>query len=84
MFDDRSIRPTYHPSCSSAGRARVTELGSARPLPWRQPFAGSGRCVSFREDERRIRNGHGAENFSRLSRFALDLFERNQNVKLGI
>lgn len=40
--------------------------------------------VSFREDERRIRKGHGAENFSRLSRIALNLLKRDKTVKAGI
>jgi predicted transposase YbfD/YdcC len=40
--------------------------------------------VSFREDERRIRVGHGAENFSRLCRLALNLLKRDTTVKAGI
>lgn len=40
--------------------------------------------VSFGEDERRIRRGHGAENFSRLNRIALNLLKRDQTVKIGI
>jgi predicted transposase YbfD/YdcC len=40
--------------------------------------------VSFREDERRIRKGHGAENFSRLCRIALNLAKRDKTVKNGI
>jgi predicted transposase YbfD/YdcC len=40
--------------------------------------------VSFGEDERRIRRGHGAENFSRLNRIALNLLKRDQSVKIGI
>jgi predicted transposase YbfD/YdcC len=40
--------------------------------------------VSFREDERRIRKGHGAQNFSRLCRIALNLLKRDKTVKLGI
>jgi predicted transposase YbfD/YdcC len=40
--------------------------------------------VSFGEDQRRIRKGHGAENFSRLSRIALNLLKRNTSVKAGI
>jgi predicted transposase YbfD/YdcC len=40
--------------------------------------------VSFREDERRIRKGHGAENFSRLCRLALNLLKRDKSVKAGI
>jgi predicted transposase YbfD/YdcC len=40
--------------------------------------------VSFREDERRIRKGHGTQNFSRLCRIALNLLKRDKTVKLGI
>ena len=40
--------------------------------------------VSFREDERRIRKGHGAENFSRLCRLSLNLLKRETTQKTGI
>jgi predicted transposase YbfD/YdcC len=40
--------------------------------------------VSFREDERRIRKGHGAENFSRLCRIALNLQKNETTAKVGI
>jgi predicted transposase YbfD/YdcC len=40
--------------------------------------------VSFNEDQRRIRRGHGAENFSRLCRIALNLLKRDKSVKAGI
>lgn len=40
--------------------------------------------VSFREDERRIRRDHGAENYSRLCRLALNLLKRDTSVKAGI
>jgi predicted transposase YbfD/YdcC len=40
--------------------------------------------VSFAEDQRRIRRGHGAENFSRLCRIALNLLKRETSVKIGI
>ena len=40
--------------------------------------------VSFREDERRIRTGHGAENFSRLCRLALNLLKKETTQKTGI
>jgi predicted transposase YbfD/YdcC len=40
--------------------------------------------VSFREDERRIRKGHGAENFSRLCRIALNLLKNEKSEKVGI
>lgn len=40
--------------------------------------------VSFREDERRNRIGHSAENFSRIRRLALNLLRRNKSCKLGV
>jgi predicted transposase YbfD/YdcC len=40
--------------------------------------------VSFREDERRIRKDHGAENYSRLCRLALNLLKAEKTVKAGI
>ncbi len=40
--------------------------------------------VSFCEDERRIRRDRGAENYSRLSRLALNLLKRDKSVKAGI
>lgn len=40
--------------------------------------------VSFAEDQRRIRRGYGAENFSRLCRIALNLLKREKSVKIGI
>ncbi len=40
--------------------------------------------VSFREDERRIRRDHGAENYSRLCRLALNLLKSDKSVKAGI
>jgi len=40
--------------------------------------------VSFREDERRIRKGHGAENFSRLCRMALNMLKNETSQKTGI
>ena len=40
--------------------------------------------VSFREDQRRIRKGHGAENFSRLCRIALNLLKSEKTQKVGI
>jgi predicted transposase YbfD/YdcC len=40
--------------------------------------------VSFNEDQRRIRKHHGAENYSRLCRLALNLLKRDKSVKIGI
>ena len=40
--------------------------------------------VSFNEDQRRIRKGHGAENFSRLCRMALNLLKAERTARVGI
>lgn len=40
--------------------------------------------VSFNEDQRRLRVGHGAENFSRLCRMALNLLKHETTAKCGI
>jgi predicted transposase YbfD/YdcC len=40
--------------------------------------------VSFNEDQRRIRAGYGAENFSRLCRMALNLLKNEKTHKNGI
>lgn len=40
--------------------------------------------VSFSEDRRRVRKRHGAENFSRLCRLALNLLKRDTTRKIGI
>lgn len=40
--------------------------------------------VSFAEDKCRVRQGHAAENFSRLRRIALILLKQNKTLKVGI
>jgi predicted transposase YbfD/YdcC len=40
--------------------------------------------LNFREDERRLRQGHAAENFSRLSRIALNLLQAEKTNDGGI
>ena len=40
--------------------------------------------VSFNEDQRRLRKGHGAENFSRLCRISLNLLKNEKTQKCGI
>ncbi|MEJ2072169.1 MAG: ISAs1 family transposase, partial [Reinekea sp.] len=38
----------------------------------------------FREDESRVRKGHGAENLARLRHFALNLLKQDKSKKIGI
>ena len=40
--------------------------------------------ISFNEDRRRNRIGHGAENFSRICRMSLNLLKNEQTAKIGI
>jgi len=40
--------------------------------------------IGFGDDDRRIRQGHGAENFARLSRIALNLLKKQTRHKVGI
>ncbi len=40
--------------------------------------------IAFREDECRIRKGHGAQNFAILRHLALNLLKREQTAKVGI
>lgn len=40
--------------------------------------------ISFADDDRRIRKGHGAENYARLSRIALNLLKAQTKHKVGI
>ena len=40
--------------------------------------------VSFREDDCRIRKGHGAENYSRLRRIAVNILARAKTLKVGM
>jgi predicted transposase YbfD/YdcC len=40
--------------------------------------------VSFREDEKRIRIGHAAENFSRLCRMTLNRLKADKTTKASI
>jgi predicted transposase YbfD/YdcC len=40
--------------------------------------------ISFDEDRRRIRKGHGAENFSRLCRIASNLLKTEKTLQIGI
>lgn len=51
---------------------------------WTQVALHGSLDVNFREDGRRIRQGYGAENFSRLSRIVLNLLKSETTCKVGI
>lgn len=40
--------------------------------------------ISFHEDQSRTRKGHGAQNYSRLSRIALNLIKRDRTLKASV
>ena len=40
--------------------------------------------IGFREDECRVRKGHGAQNMTTLRRFALNLLKQEKTAKMGI
>ncbi len=40
--------------------------------------------IGFREDESRVRTGHGAENLSRLRHIALNLLKQDTSIKIGM
>lgn len=40
--------------------------------------------ISFADDDRRIRTGHGAENYARLARIALNLLKAEKTLRAGI
>lgn len=79
----RSVERSYYVS-SLDGRDAASLLDLIRghwsienQLHWRLD-------VGFREDDRRIRQGHAAEIYSRLCRIALNLLKADKSVKLGI
>jgi len=39
--------------------------------------------IGFREDESRVRKGHGAENFARLRHIALNLLKQETSIRIG-
>jgi predicted transposase YbfD/YdcC len=81
--DKRSVERRYYVGSVDATDAARTlrytreHWGVENGLHWRLD-------VAFDEDRRRIRKGHGAENFSRLSRIALNLLMAEQSEKRSI
>ena len=69
-------RPTRHPARTAA--AVAAPIAQAVRAHWQVENG----ChwvldMTFREDDSRIRRGHGAENFSTLRHFALNLVKRH-------
>ena len=78
-----SVEDRYY-LCSCDGRDARALLAAARGHWGVENQLHWSLDVSFREDERRLRKGHGAENFSRLCRIALNLLRAEKTLKLGI
>jgi len=64
-------------SASKLLNASREHWGIENSLHWRLDIA-------FREDESRIRKGHGAENFAILRHIALNLLKKEETAKVGI
>jgi predicted transposase YbfD/YdcC len=72
----------YISSLPADGASRLLELirghwGVENCLHWSLD-------INFREDDCRIRQGHAAENYSRLNRIALNLLKAQTTLKVGI
>ena len=68
-------------------QAHFTFSGSAEGTPGKSTerhYHIPSLDVSFREDERRMRRGHSAGNFSRLCRTALNLIKNEKTTKGGV
>jgi predicted transposase YbfD/YdcC len=80
----RSTEDHYYISTFNRRRKAATFLAASRGhwsvennLHWQLD-------VSFHEDQRRLSKGHGAENFSRINRIALNLLKNETTRKVGI
>jgi len=75
--EDRHFIGSATAKASQALRASRTHWQIENALHWVLDIA-------FREDESRIRKGHGAQNFALLRHIALNALKRETSVKLGI
>ena len=78
----RTTETRYYLSSLAAPAARCLEIvrthwGIENELHWVLDIA-------FREDECRIRKGHGAQNFATLRHLALNLLKREQTANVGM
>lgn len=82
--DKSSVERSYH-IASLDKRSSAKRLGSFIRGHWGIENKVHWQLdVSFREDERRIRKGHAAENFSRMCRLSLNLLKNEKTAKCGI
>ena len=69
----------------SSTKETAENLLNASRMHWRIENSLHWRLdIAFREDESRIRKGHGAENFAILRHIALNLLEKEETAKVGI
>jgi predicted transposase YbfD/YdcC len=71
------ISSIAQPDAKRMGEAIRGHWGIENGLHWQLD-------VSFGEDQRRVRKDHGAENFSRLCRIALNLLKVERTAKVGV
>jgi predicted transposase YbfD/YdcC len=82
--DHKSVERSYYISTLDRRRSAATFLSYARGHWGVENGLHWNLDVSFNEDQRRIRAGHGAENFSRLCRIGLNLLKREATHRCGI
>jgi predicted transposase YbfD/YdcC len=76
---------TTHHFIASVPTHRAERVAEAVRMHWGVENGLHWRLdVSMSEDQCRLRTGHGAENFSRLRRIALNTLRRDQSVKAGL
>ena len=74
-----------HRDVISSSDGTASKLLSASRSHWFIPNSLHWRLdITFREDESRIRKGHGAENFAILRHIALNLLKKEETAEVGV
>jgi predicted transposase YbfD/YdcC len=85
QFPDGRVEKERRYFISSLAKADAQRFGQLIRAHWQvENSLHWSLDVSFGEDASRLRNGHGAENFSRLRRIALNLLKRVTDEKMSI